>query len=92
MAIRIFVRMKTLPGKGAEFAKARAPRHAEVRKDPGCEQFDLFQNAEDPDDFMLVERWTDEEKLNAHYALKRPPIAQDLRAPGGAQPERYVVD
>lgn len=71
--------------------KLRAPRHAEVRKDRGCEQFDLFQNTEDPDDLMLVERWTDEESLNAHYALNRPQIAPELRA-GGGQQERYVVD
>jgi quinol monooxygenase YgiN len=93
MAIRIFVPMRALPGKGAEFAKARAPRHVEVRQDLGCEQFDLFQNAEDPDDFLLVERWTDQESLDAHYAIKRPQVAPELRAPGsGGQQERYVID
>jgi quinol monooxygenase YgiN len=91
MAIRIIVPMNTLPGKGAEYIKARLPRHAEVRNDPGCEQFDLYQNVENPDQFLLVERWTDEEKLNAHYALNRPRIAPELMQPGGKQ-ERYVVD
>ena len=91
MAIRIYVPMQALPGKGAELAKLRAPRHAEVRKDPGCEQFDLFQNAEDPDQLLLVERWTDEASLNAHYALNRPQVGVELRVGGGKQ-ERYIVD
>jgi quinol monooxygenase YgiN len=91
VAIRIIVPMRALPGKGPELARLRAPRHAEVRKDPGCEQFDLYQNAEDPDDLLLVERWTDEASLNAHYTLNRPRIGEELRAPGGKQ-ERYVVD
>jgi quinol monooxygenase YgiN len=92
MAIRIFVPMQALPGKGAEYIKARMPRHEEVRKDPGCEQFDLFQNAENPDQFLLVERWTDEASLDAHYALNRPQIGADLRVPRGGKQERYVVD
>ncbi|HEY3118090.1 MAG TPA: antibiotic biosynthesis monooxygenase family protein [Chloroflexota bacterium] len=92
MAVRIFVRMKAKPGKGPEMVKARMPRHEVVRKDRGCEQFDLFVNAEDPDDMMLVERWTDEESLNAHYALNRPRIAEDLRVDTGATNERYIVD
>ncbi len=91
MAIRIFVTMRALPGKGPELAKLRAPRHAEVRKDPGCEQFDLFQNVEDPDELMLVERWTDEASLAAHYALNRPQIGVELRA-GPTKHEQYIVD
>lgn len=91
MAIRIFVTMQAQPGKGADLARLRAPRHAVVRKDPGCEQFDLFQNTEDPDQLLLVERWTDEASLDAHYALNRPQIGVELRAGAGKQ-ERYVVD
>jgi quinol monooxygenase YgiN len=83
--------MRALPGKGAELVRLRMPRHEEVRKDPGCEQFDLFQNTEDPDDLLLVERWTDEASLNAHYALNRPRTGPELQV-GPAQQERYVVD
>jgi len=83
--------MRALPGKGPEVVKARAPRHDVVRADPGCEQFDLFVNASDPDDLMLVERWSDEEKLAAHYALNRPRIAPELLA-GNTEHEQYVTD
>ncbi len=93
MAVRVIVTMDALPGKGAELARARAPRHAEVRKEPGCEQFDLFQNTENPDKLLLVERWTDEASLAAHAELnrQRPSIGTDLRA-GQGKAERYIVD
>jgi len=92
MAIRVIVNIDALPGKGPELARARAPRHAEVRQEPGCEQFDLFQNTEDPDKLLLVERWTDEASLAAHAELnrQRPAIGADLRS-GPGRPERYVV-
>ena len=92
MAVRILVHFQALPGKGDEFAKARMPRHVEVRKDRGCEQFDLFRNVENPDQFMLVERWTDQESLDAHYAINRPQVATELRAPGPGRQEKYIVD
>ena len=92
MAIRIFVTMRAKPGKGNELVQLRIPRHAVVRNDPGCLQFDCFQNVENPDEIMLVEKWTDEESLNAHYALNRPQIGVELREEGRAQNERYIVD
>jgi quinol monooxygenase YgiN len=87
------VAIDALPGKGTELARARAPRQAEVRREPGCEQFDLFQNTEDPDKLLLVERWTDEASLAAHAELnrQRPAIGEELRA-GPGRPERFVVD
>lgn len=42
MAVRLIVTITALPGKGTELARAMAPRLAEVRKEPGCEQYDLF--------------------------------------------------
>jgi len=92
VAVRIFVKMRALPGKGAEVIKARLPRHAEVRQDAGCEQFDLFQNTEDPDDFLLAERWSNQELLDAHYAIDRPRMGGGLMAPSPGPTERYIVD
>jgi quinol monooxygenase YgiN len=85
--------MDALPGKGSEFARARAPRHAEARKEPGCEQYDLFQNTENPDQLLLVERWTDQASLDAHAELNRQrgPVGAELRA-GPGRPERFIVD
>ena len=91
MPIRILVCFDALPGKGSELVKARATRQEEVRNDPGCEQFDLFQNTENPDQVLLVERWTDEASLAAHYALNRPQVAPELRA-RTAWSERYTIE
>jgi quinol monooxygenase YgiN len=93
MSIRLLVSMKALPGKGAEFAKVRAPRHAEVREEPGCEQFDLFQNTENPDQLILVEKWTDEASLAAHQERnrQRPLLGGELRD-GPTVMERYEAE
>jgi quinol monooxygenase YgiN len=93
MALRLLVTIRALPGKGPELARLRAERHNEVRAEPGCEQFDLFQNVEDPDHLLLVERWTDEASLAAHQErnARRPQIGADLRA-GPSVLERYVAE
>ena len=93
MAVRVLVQIQALPGKGSELAKARAARHAEVRAEPGCEQFDLYQNTEDPDQLLLVERWTDQASLDAHSERNRnrPQAGADLRVPGGKQ-EHYTAE
>jgi quinol monooxygenase YgiN len=93
MPVRVFVAIDALPGKGNELAKLRAPHQAEIRKEPGCEQFDLFQNTEDPDKLLLVERWTVEASLAAHAERNRgrPQVGPELRAGPGRQ-ERYVIE
>jgi quinol monooxygenase YgiN len=87
------VSIDALAGKGSELARVRAERHAEVRQEPGCEQFDLFQNVENPDRLLLVERWTDEASLAAHAERnrQRPQVGTELRAGPGRQ-ERFVVE
>jgi quinol monooxygenase YgiN len=91
MAIRILVPMQALPGKGPELARLRAARHAEVRKDAGCIQFDLYQNIEDPDQLLLVELWKDQASLDAHYALQRPQVGTELRT-GTGKAERHITE
>ena len=93
MAVRVIVSIDALPGKGAELARVRAAHQAETRKEAGCEQFDLFQNVEQPDKLLLVERWTDEASLAAHAELNRgrPQAGTDLRA-GPGRAEHYIVD
>ena len=93
MAVRVFVNIDALPGKGPELARIRGPYQADVRKEPGCEQFDLFQNTENPDKLLLVERWTDQSSLDAHAERnrERPPVGADLRA-GPGRSEHFTVD
>jgi hypothetical protein len=56
-------------------------------KEPGCEQFEVFQSVVNPDKLTLLERWTDQVSLDAHSQLNnsRPPLPPELRV---GRPER----
>ena len=90
MAIRLLVTINAAPGTGNERAQGMRERLAAVREEPGCEQYELFQNTENPDVLMMVERWSDQASLDVH--------SQGLRAgrpPGQQRPptnmERYEM-
>jgi quinol monooxygenase YgiN len=93
MPVRVLVSMNAKPGKGSELASLRAHHNAEVRKEPGCEQFDLFQNTENPDQLLIVARWTDVASLEAHTERHRghEQPGADLRG-GPGKGERYQAD
>jgi len=90
MAVRLVVSITAVPGKGSELAQAFKARCAECMQEPGCEQFEIFQSAVDPDRLALLERWTDQAALDAHAKLNatRPPLRPDLRA--GSTREDYT--
>ncbi len=90
MAIRLVVTITAAPGKGAELALGYKARCADVMKEPGCEQFEVFQSAVNPDKLALLERWTDQAALDAHARLNssRPPLLPELRA-GSGEREDY---
>jgi quinol monooxygenase YgiN len=69
MAIRLIVTINAAPGKGAELAQAYKARCMEVMKEPGCEQFEVFQSVVNPDKLAILERWTDQKALDAHARL-----------------------
>ena len=91
MGVRVVVPMQALPGKRQELIEHYAARCAEVRNEPGCEEYELFQSAEDPDKMALMEYWKDEATLEDHGALNRQRAVdtshlRDRRGPS----ERYV--
>ena len=90
MAIRLVVTITAVPGKGAELAQAYKARCAEAMKEPGCEQFEVFQSVANPDRLALLERWTDKAALDVHATLNatRPALRPELRA-GVAEREDY---
>jgi quinol monooxygenase YgiN len=69
MSIRLVVTITAAPGKGAELAQAYKARCAECMKEPGCEQFEIFQGVADPDRLTLLERWADKAALDVHAKL-----------------------
>ena len=90
MAIRLVVTITAAPGKGGELAQAYRARCADAMKEPGCEQFEVFQSALDPDKLALLERWSDQAALDTHAKLNttRPPLRPELRA-GAGEREDY---
>ena len=90
MAIRLVVTITAAPGKGSELAQAYQARCAEVMKEPGCEQFEVFQSAVNPDRLVLLERWADQAALDAHAQLNRtrPALRPGLRV-GSGEREDY---
>ena len=90
MSIRLVVTITAAPGKGAELAQAYKARCAECVKEPGCEQFEIFQGVADSDRLTLLERWADKAALEVHAKLNstRPPLRPDLRA-GSGEREDY---
>src|ERR1700739_5171990 len=93
MAVRLVVTFHSAPGKGAELAQAMKARCQISRQDAGCEQFEVFQSAIDPDKLVLLELWKDQAALDAHAKLQtqRPPLPEGLRL-GPGEREDYTYN
>ncbi len=94
MAVRLVITFTAAPGRGADLAAAFKARCAEVTaQEQGCEQYEIFQSAVDPDRLVLLERWTTQADLDAHAELNksRPPLPRELFA-GATEREDYVYN
>jgi quinol monooxygenase YgiN len=90
MSIRLVVTITAAPGKGTELAKAYSLRCVEIQKEPGCEQFEVFQSIIKPDKLILLERWQDQAALDVHAKVNatRTPLDPKLRS-GISEREDY---
>ena len=90
MSIRLVVTITAVQGKGNELAQVYKTRCAEAAKEPGCEQFEIFQSVANPDRLALLERWSDQAALDVHAKLNstRPPLRPELRV-GNGEREDY---
>jgi quinol monooxygenase YgiN len=93
MAVRLVVTITAAPGKGSELAQVYKARCEECMKEPGCEQFEVFQSALNPDKLALLERWSDQAALDVHAKLNstRPALRPELRA-GNGEREDYAYN
>ena len=93
MAVRLIVTITAAPGKGSELAQLYKARCADIAKEPGCEQFEVFQSVVDPDKLTLLERWKDQAALDAHAKLNatRAPLPGELRV-GTTEREDYTYN
>jgi quinol monooxygenase YgiN len=92
MSLRLIISINAAPGKGGELAQALKGRCEEVMSEPGCEQFEVFRSAVDPDRLVLLELWADQAALDAHAKMNatRAPLPAGLRgAPGGREDYHY---
>ncbi len=93
MAVRLVITMNAKPGKGAEMLEEMEKRCAIARAEPGCEQFEVFRSAHEPDKLCLLELWMDAAALEVHAKVNAsaPPTPRmaELRGDGGGGREDY---
>ncbi len=77
MAIRHVITIQVATGRADDFARAFKALRAIVQQQDGCEQYELFQSVDDPENVVLLERWASQELLDRHMEAER---AQDRSA------------
>lgn len=90
MSVRLVVTLAAAPGKGGELAKVFRQRCEDVMKEPGCEQFEVFQSVLNPDKLALLELWSDAAALAEHAKVNatRAPLPDGLQI-GTGEREDY---
>lgn len=67
-----------------------------VRAEPGCLYYNIFQQAEAPDTFLIAAAWLDDEAIAAHPTPPQSRLVEQLRpllaAPMQALPIRRVSE
>jgi len=66
--VAIVVHYQAMEGKGDEVAALLARHTAATRAEPGCRDFVALRGTEDPDSFVLYERYESDEAFKAHQA------------------------
>ena len=96
MPVRLVITTYSRPGKGAELAQAMAERCRAVQQEPGCQQYEVFQSALDPDKLLLLELWDDQAALDVHAQVNMSrspnPVLAALRADGIRPREDYTYN
>src|SRR5215813_3417028 len=96
MPVRLVITTYAKPGKGTALAQAMAERCRAAQQEPGCQQFEVFQSALDPDKLVVLELWADQAALDVHAQVNasQPPNAliAALRADDVRPREDYVYN
>jgi quinol monooxygenase YgiN len=66
MAVRIIVSMTAATGKREALMAAFRDLCPTVQQEPGCQQYEFYQSLQEPDQFVLLERWDNEATLRVH--------------------------
>ena len=86
----VHVRCRVVPGSEDAFAALCAENALHSSQEPGNLRFDVFQNADDPERFVLVEVYEDaaaaaRHKETAHYLVWRDAVADLMAEPRVAE-------
>ena len=94
MSLRLIVSMEATHGRINDLIEAYRIRCEEGRHESGCEQYELYQSTERPNQVVLLEKWSDEGALQDHIDLGKTKDSSATRAlrMGDTSIERYAMD
>ncbi|QFI54934.1 putative quinol monooxygenase [Aeromonas simiae] len=84
----VIARLVAQPGQGESLHRALQPLMEATRAEPGCLAYDLHQERDNPDAWMLFERWESDAALAAHN--QAPHLAHFATTFGATLVERDV--
>jgi quinol monooxygenase YgiN len=68
--LHVIARLRAKEGKVDALKAALSNLIAPSRREIACHQYDLLQGTTDPREFCFVERWDNEQALDAHAATE----------------------
>lgn len=78
--VRIIARISSKAEAAAQLGQILQDLVPPSRKEPGCLAYELFQDEENPLDFITVESWADGRSAEAHMAT--PHVAEAIAKAG----------
>ncbi len=69
MPLTVFAAITARPGAEDALKQGLLALIHEVRTEPACRYYELFQSAERPEQFIMSEIWDDEAGLQAHTQM-----------------------
>jgi quinol monooxygenase YgiN len=78
--VRLVVNLHSVPGAAAEYGQAWKSHGAEVAREAGCLQYELFQSISHPDHLAMLELWADRAAFESHWQqeMLRPQVRPEL--------------
>ncbi len=65
--ILLTAKITIYPEKRARFLALASELIADSRKEVGCHSYELFEDAQQPNVFLFLERWQSQAHLDAHF-------------------------
>ena len=89
--VRVVALLRTQPGRGPDQLAAFADLAPVVRAEDGCLQYDLHGVVDDPDRFVVIERWASAQALSAHARSDHMRVAGQAAAAFRSGPAEVIV-